>query len=661
VKYNVIFLLAVLHFFACSADTDQKNIDQILLLGRSRNKTPHIFDEFLHAESEVIRLQVAKSIANIQDEVHVTTLKKLLKDQSKKIVRKTIFALGQISGNESSNVLKNLLVNDDYRFYQRDIIQALGQTKEKSVIQFLITSLPTMEDSLISYTIKSITFLSPPNEKDTATSLKIKSYLNNNDERIRTAAVYFFSRNPDISVIKDLIRVRFNSKSIGYKFKLKALDKVITSSVTQNGDSSIYDSLKTKLLQQVNEESISWRTKFYQIALLSNFTDSLVLKTLSRFLQDQNPHIRLQTISAICKFEHLYSKNILLNYYNTASWLEKGEIIYALVGKDLNLVHRLIQQNLDQGTIYFKQLLLKSLAKIKNRSAIRQLRQFLNVPTVRLKFTAFNELAKLNSIRYRDAKDLLLSGDEVLVTIAASWIANNPKYGVPADLENSYSQFSEPEDLDVMLTILEALDAINDKKSIEFLIRIIEKTKSKSLAQRVSNILAKFEINIPIDKTLVDSLYIPPTTYTQIEPILATITTKKGDINIELWPNYAPLTVTNFINLAEKGFYNNSTFHRVVGDFVIQGGDPRGDGWGGPSYKIPCEYNEHAFQRGSVGMATAGKDTGGSQFFICHSEQPHLNRRYTLFGRIISGIDIVDIIEIDDEISKISIQKRGAL
>ena len=130
---------------------------------------------------------------------------------------------------------------------------------------------------------------------------------------------------------------------------------------------------------------------------------------------------------------------------------------------------------------------------------------------------------------------------------------------------------------------------------------------------------------------------------------------------MELWPDAAPLTVTNFITLAQKGYYNNLSFHRVVSDFVIQGGDPRGDGWGGPGYRIPCEYNEFPFLRGSVGMATAGKDTGGSQFFICHSEQPHLNGQYTLFGKIVEGMDIVDIIEIDDKITKISIQKRGEL
>ncbi|MCB2154208.1 peptidylprolyl isomerase [bacterium] len=113
----------------------------------------------------------------------------------------------------------------------------------------------------------------------------------------------------------------------------------------------------------------------------------------------------------------------------------------------------------------------------------------------------------------------------------------------------------------------------------------------------------------------------------------------RGRIVLELLPKQAPLTVNNFVHLAKKGTYNGIPFHRVVPDFVVQGGDPHGDGWGGPGYMIPCEINSDRFDRGSVGMAHAGKDTGGSQFFICHSPQPHLDGGYTVFGRMIMDSD----------------------
>ena len=117
----------------------------------------------------------------------------------------------------------------------------------------------------------------------------------------------------------------------------------------------------------------------------------------------------------------------------------------------------------------------------------------------------------------------------------------------------------------------------------------------------------------------------------------------------------ASYTVTNFIKLIEKNFYDRLTFHRVVPDFVSQGGDPYGSGWGGPDYLIPSEDNSLPYMKGSVGIATSGFDTGSSQFFICHSEQPHLNGNYTLFGQVIEGMEVVYFLLPEDKIITIKI------
>jgi cyclophilin family peptidyl-prolyl cis-trans isomerase/HEAT repeat protein len=122
----------------------------------------------------------------------------------------------------------------------------------------------------------------------------------------------------------------------------------------------------------------------------------------------------------------------------------------------------------------------------------------------------------------------------------------------------------------------------------------------------------------------------------------AFIETDHGTIEIELAVLDAPLTVDNFVTLARKGYFNGLAVHRVVPDFVVQDGDPRGDGEGGPGYTIRDEINQRPYLRGTVGMALAGKDTGGSQFFITHSPQPHLDARYTVFGHVVSGMEVVD-------------------
>jgi cyclophilin family peptidyl-prolyl cis-trans isomerase/HEAT repeat protein len=135
----------------------------------------------------------------------------------------------------------------------------------------------------------------------------------------------------------------------------------------------------------------------------------------------------------------------------------------------------------------------------------------------------------------------------------------------------------------------------------------------------------------------------------------AFIETDRGIIEIELAVLDAPLTVSSFVSLARKGFFDGLPLHRVVPDFVVQGGDPRGDGEGGPGYTLRDEVNQRPYLRGTVGMALDWKDTGGSQFFITHSPQPHLDGRYTVFGHVVAGLEVLDRIAQWDVIRRVRI------
>lgn len=139
----------------------------------------------------------------------------------------------------------------------------------------------------------------------------------------------------------------------------------------------------------------------------------------------------------------------------------------------------------------------------------------------------------------------------------------------------------------------------------------------------------------------------------------AIIHTEKGDMTVEFYEQDAPNTVANFVKLSETGFYNGLSFHRVIPNFVIQGGCPNGIGNGGPGYKIKCELDggNQYHDRGVLSMAHAGRDTGGSQFFICHSRQntAHLDRNHTCFGKVVEGVDVIDQIRQGDKINSIEI------
>lgn len=135
----------------------------------------------------------------------------------------------------------------------------------------------------------------------------------------------------------------------------------------------------------------------------------------------------------------------------------------------------------------------------------------------------------------------------------------------------------------------------------------------------------------------------------------AIMETSKGTINLDLFEKDAPNTVANFVKLSKDGFYDGLDFHRVIPNFMVQGGCPEGTGTGGPGYKIKCEINDNKHQAGSLSMAHAGKDTGGSQFFICHAPQSHLDGVHTVFGKT-EDMDVVNKIEKGDTIESVKIE-----
>jgi peptidyl-prolyl cis-trans isomerase B (cyclophilin B) len=149
----------------------------------------------------------------------------------------------------------------------------------------------------------------------------------------------------------------------------------------------------------------------------------------------------------------------------------------------------------------------------------------------------------------------------------------------------------------------------------------------------------------------------------QIDPAkryTARMETDKGTIDLELYPQHAPKTVNNFVFLAREGFYDGLTFHRVIANFMVQGGDPTGTGRGGPGYKFEDELNGNPLQHetGTLSMANAGPNTNGSQFFITHAPQPHLNGRHTVFGKVTQGQDVVNAIRQGDKLQRVEIHEE---
>jgi len=259
----------------------------------------------------------------------------------------------------------------------------------------------------------------------------------------------------------------------------------------------------------------------------------------------------------------------------------------------------------------------------------------------------------------------LVDPDPVPVVLALNQISTHKLTAYLPDIDGMFNRGDEI-DVDVRRSLVEAVGELyekagNDSVMTALLIKglfdsdyIVRREaaamyKEKS-GQNRDNLAAPAETRLS-EREIADAIK-----KYKVNPE-AIIRTSKGDIEIELAFDVAPLTVMNFIELAEDGFYDGLRFHRVVPNFVIQGGDPRGDGWGGPPWYIRCEYSDKPYLRGTVGIATSGKDTGGSQFFITHSPQPRLEANYTVFGQVLEGMDVVDNIVKGDVIETIIIRR----
>jgi len=255
--------------------------------------------------------------------------------------------------------------------------------------------------------------------------------------------------------------------------------------------------------------------------------------------------------------------------------------------------------------------------------------------------------------------DRLKADDFVIRATAANGLAELKATGAARALFDAYQATAGDSAYTARAAILTALNTLDPMTARPMLQQALQ---DKDWALRVKAAMLLKEQGVtdidagmrpaptrPLDDATRQSIIAP-----QFSPH-AFVQTDRGTVEIELAIIDAPVTVANFIELARKGFFNGIAIHRVVPDFVIQDGDPRGDGEGGPGYTIRDELNELPYLRGTVGMALDWKDTGGSQWFITHSPQPHLDARYTVFGRVVNGIEVVDRTQPWDVVRRVQI------
>ncbi len=252
--------------------------------------------------------------------------------------------------------------------------------------------------------------------------------------------------------------------------------------------------------------------------------------------------------------------------------------------------------------------------------------------------------------------------DVAIVTTAASILGDSlfQQSGSVEPLIETLANLRVPDDVEAMQEIISTLGKLGDRRAEDILQDNLSQ-RDRSVAVAAANALHAITGGSYLGQVAIgyEPLYVDfDFAYLNSLPdrIKVRVATLRGDFVMELFKDVAPFTVMSFLKLAtQRGFYNGLKFHRIVPNFVIQGGDPRGDGWGGAGYAIRSEFSPLRYETGTIGVASAGKDTEGSQFFITQSPQPHLDGRYTIFGRVVEGMEVVNKILLDDTIHGIEI------
>jgi cyclophilin family peptidyl-prolyl cis-trans isomerase/HEAT repeat protein len=277
----------------------------------------------------------------------------------------------------------------------------------------------------------------------------------------------------------------------------------------------------------------------------------------------------------------------------------------------------------------------------------------------------YDVLQALKAFKPKDLENIAISklqaSDVVTRAAAADILAELPPSAQATKaLSDAFGATTNDNQNDAALSIVGALGKAKDSSATTALLETAKSTDHLVRRRAIEALKGREGVTVPpvgpAESRNTQADYVRAVSRIGKQP-KATLTTDKGVITIQFYPAEAPLTVDSFIQLANAHFFDGLTFHRVVPNFVIQGGDPRGDGNGGPGYTIRCEINTVPYNIGAVGMALSGKDTGGSQFFITHSPQPHLDGGYTVFAHVVAGQDVVDKIERGDRVRTITIEE----
>ena len=688
---GISLLMAVAHTQALSPEDRE-----ILKLQDQRSLGDGRLASYLSSSDALVRYRAVLAFANIQDTATVPLLVPLLRDPDTRVRAATGFALGQIGSTVAQWELLEALKAEQDSLALARLLEGLGRCGSSAALDSLVDDVGRFgrwPKGDVALALGRFALRGLKSERAVWLCFDL---LENNDPNVRWKSLFALWRSAPMGVVdvevskrREFLTGLCTDKSPDVRMQL-----AILFGRAKTGDS------RTLLeeLEQSERKSGDWRVQVQVLRALAAFVpaDHALVNRFAQYLNSPDDHVKITVLQTIASLPadivqnaesrgELLESMVHLNREESHSIVPvQGEAVIALA-KEFPMEFRLSSEMFTNLTVsnLLRAKCLEAASLNPSGVYLKSTLERLTDDSVRVAMAAWDFLPRyfapsamkklsvdspdwylIASQVVEKARNSLVRSDMGITTVVANAFGDTVVFnvlriaGVSAKAEkllvDAYPKLSTPEDVEAMQGVIQALGRIGTDASIATLEKALndpDRTVSSAAADALKRITGNDYSQRVVKATRAQFTDYDWTTLESLAPDQRVeIRTMRGSVILALLPADAPFTVLNFVRLARKKFYDGLTFHRVVPNFVVQGGDPRGDGWGGPGYAIRSEFSLVNFERGSCGIASAGKDTEGCQFFITHLPTPHLDGRYTVFGKVVNGMDVVDKLQVGDTI-----------
>jgi cyclophilin family peptidyl-prolyl cis-trans isomerase/HEAT repeat protein len=617
----------------------------------------------MHPRWEVQR-RAAVALGRLRDPEAATTLAALLSSGSPEVRVEAAFALGQLALPATNKTIIKLFAEEKDLEVRLTLLEALSKVTRDSLPPETDSTLARqLEDDIPivrAEAASALGRLAQRKLKRPQWRPKLAALLQDQAEEARWRAAYALMRLEDSSAAPALL-VALQDRSARVRVQAARALGVLTSRTAHAP------------LKQAAHHDGDWRVRVNAAAALGKLQFSPADFSLDHFpLADENLHVRLTAISALGNalarlrqaqqsFEAESAKTFLqqrLTGNAGASWHEQAAVVQALAQWQPREALPLLLPLVNAPEPRLRVALANALALFEGEEAFSALEKLASEENTAVRVAALEALSKSSRALPTYLK-ALQSGDAVLAALAAQRLAadSTARFQRAEQILAAYRQTRATLDAETAAMFFHALAECGNRVAqpeLEEALRAQDLVVARAAAEALKK-LTGADYKDRVTQTFTPAQAFSFAEIKNLKGAWAEIKTEAGTFEIALLPEEAPLTVLNFVRLAEKKYFDGQTIHRVVPNFVVQAGDPRGDGWGGPGYAIRSEFNRLRYVRGMVGMASSGPDTEGSQWFVAHSDQPHLDGLYTVFGRVRKAMEVVDELQVGHHLLQVRI------